>query len=120
MVQAPFRVVRLVDLDEVEMGHYRKAPGEIVKAAFALSANLAVKDVKASFMFELPDYPIAWAYQNWFAQNPNSIEDVGISIISRETFIKERGHEGLQIALSSMLQRGRPAHLVWLLYSTND
>ena len=116
MVQAPFRLVKISDLDEVEKEYYRNAPDEGVRQAFATAANTAIADVRAAFMFELPDYPIAWAYQSWVAHNPSSAEDVGINIISRNVFLNERGEEGLHKALTSMTQRDRPEHCVWLLF----
>ena len=81
-----------------------------------MAANTAMADVRAAYMFELPDYPIAWEYQSWIAGNLNSIEDVGTNIVSREVFVKERGEAGLHKAITSMMQRGRPEHCVWLLY----
>ena len=116
MILAPFRLVKIAELDEVETGYLQNAPDEGARQAFARGAHTAVADVRAAFMFELPDYPIAWAYQAWIASHPNSIEDVGINIISRAVFIKERGEAGLHKALTSMVQRGRPEHCVWLLY----
>ena len=115
MIQAPFRLVKISELGTAETEYFHNAPGEGVRRAFAMAANTAIADVRAAFVFELPDCPIAWAYQGWIAGNPNSIEDVGINIISREVFVKERGEAGLHTALTSMMQRGRPEHCVWLI-----
>ena len=116
MIRAPFRLVKLSELDEVETGYLHNAPDKGARQAFALAAHPLVEDVRAAFMFELPDHPIAWAYQEWVASHPNSIEDVGINIVPKAVFIKERGETGLHRALAPMWLRGRPEHCVWLLY----
>ena len=60
MIHAPFRMIKLSELTETETEYLRKPPGEEVRRAFALAANTAIEDVRAAFMFELPDYPISW------------------------------------------------------------
>ena len=115
-MQSPFRMVRLSELTARETEYFRKPPGEEVRRAFALAANTAIEDVRAAFMFELPDCPIAWEYQRWIKGNLTSMQEIGINIVSHEVFAYERGEAGLLRAITSMRQDGRPEHCVWILY----
>ena len=116
MIQAPFRLVKISELTATETEYFRKPPGEEVRRAFARAANTAIEDVRAAFMFELPDYPISWEYQRWIEGNLTSMQEIGINIVSREVFVNERGEAGLHRAITSMTQEGRPEHCVWILY----
>ena len=96
----------------------RNPPSEAVRLGFAVEAHTSISEVGALFLFELPDYPIARAYQRWVVLNPASADDVGISVISRGRFLRERGDEAVHKALHSLVARGRPEHCGWLLYDT--
>ena len=116
MIQAPFRLVKFSELTATETEYFRKPPGEEVRRAFARATNTAIEDVRAAFMFELPEYPIAREYQRWIEGNLTSMQEIGINIVSREVFVNERGEAGLHRAITSMIQEGRPEHCVWILY----
>ena len=75
-----------------------------------------MEDVRAAFMFELPDHPISWEYQRWIESNLTSMQQIGINIVPREVFVHERGEAGLHRAMTAMTQEGRPGHCMWILY----
>ena len=116
MIHAPFRLVKLSELTATETEYFRKPPGEEVRRAFACATNTAIEEVRAAFMFELPDYPIAREYQRWIEGNLTSMQKIGIHLVPREVFVNKRGEGGLLRAITSMIQEGRPEHCVWILY----
>ena len=116
--QAPFKSVKLSQLDEGELAESRKPPTMAERLNFATVTHTTISDVGALFLFELPDYPIAREYQRWVLLNPAAQEDVGITIISRARFLRERGEQAVHKALHSLVARGRPEHCGWLLYDT--
>ena len=117
--QAPFKAVKLAELDGEELAVLRNPPSEAVRRAYATEAHTSIAEVEALFLFELPDYPIAREYQRWVLLNPAATDDVGISVISRGRFLRERGDDAIHKALLSLVARGRPEHCRWLLYDTS-
>ena len=116
--QAPFKAVKVSELNVEGLEVLRNPPSEARRQVFAAAAHTSIAEVGALFLFELPDYPIARAYQRWVVLNPASTEDVGVSVSSRGRFLQERGGEAVHKALSSLVARGRPEHCGWLLYDT--
>ena len=116
--QAPFKAVKRAELDWEELAVLRNPPSDAVRLAYAREAHTSEAEVGALFIFEMPDYPIAREYQRWVLLNPTAADDVGISVISRGRFLRERGDEAILKALHSLVARGRPEHCRWLLYDT--
>ena len=116
--QPQFKVVKVADLDAGALDAYRKPPSEAMRQEFAKAAHTSPEAVGSLFLFEIPDCPIAREYQRWVGLHPTSMEDVGVSVISRRRFLQERGGEAVHKAVWSLVARGRPEHGGWLLYDT--